>query len=191
MQIRENGKDSPGIEPALPRCKIYTQRNLFQVLLNQTEIRLYLPFSDWFGAKRTSVRIQINRKMVNTIWFQVNLLNFKKISLCVPTHECLTRRSIYAFLFPFTIIFFHLLLFISIYYYLFPFIITYFHIIVPFIWPNVPFLIRLCICMDMHNCITHQCSALDWPLATIVTSFSFAVRETASLGIMGALRCPP
>ena len=24
----------------------YTQRNLFEILLNQTEIRLYLPFSD-------------------------------------------------------------------------------------------------------------------------------------------------
>ena len=28
----------------------YTQRNLFKILLNQTEIRLYLPYSDWFGA---------------------------------------------------------------------------------------------------------------------------------------------
>ena len=29
----------------------YTQRNLFEILLNQPEIRLYLPFSDWFGSK--------------------------------------------------------------------------------------------------------------------------------------------
>ena len=27
----------------------YTQWNLFQILLNQTEIRLYLPCTDWFG----------------------------------------------------------------------------------------------------------------------------------------------
>ena len=27
----------------------YTKRNLFQILLNQTEIRLYLPCTDWFG----------------------------------------------------------------------------------------------------------------------------------------------
>ena len=27
-----------------------TQRNLFEIYLNQTEIRLYLPFSDWFGT---------------------------------------------------------------------------------------------------------------------------------------------
>ena len=32
-----------------------TQRNLFEILLNQTEIRLYLPYSNWFGTKRTSV----------------------------------------------------------------------------------------------------------------------------------------
>ena len=35
--------------------RTYTQRDLFEILLNQNEIRLYLPFSDWFGTKRTSV----------------------------------------------------------------------------------------------------------------------------------------
>ena len=45
----------------------YTQRNLFDILLIQLEIRLYLPISDLFGFKRTSVWFQINRKMVNTI----------------------------------------------------------------------------------------------------------------------------
>ena len=29
----------------------YTQRNLFEILLNQTEIRLYLPFSDGFETQ--------------------------------------------------------------------------------------------------------------------------------------------
>jgi len=29
---------------------LYTQKNLFKILLNQTEIRLYLPFSDRFGT---------------------------------------------------------------------------------------------------------------------------------------------
>ena len=33
---------------------MYTQKNTFKILLNQPEIRLYLPFSDWFGTKRTS-----------------------------------------------------------------------------------------------------------------------------------------
>ena len=42
-------------------------KNLFEILLNLPEIRLDLPFSDGFGTKRTSVRLQINRKMVNTI----------------------------------------------------------------------------------------------------------------------------
>ena len=28
----------------------YTQRTLFEILLNQTEIRLYLPLTDWFGT---------------------------------------------------------------------------------------------------------------------------------------------
>ena len=38
----------------------HTHRNIFfEILLNQIEIRLYLPFSDSFGSKRTSVWIQI------------------------------------------------------------------------------------------------------------------------------------
>ena len=52
----------------------YTQRNSFKILLNQTEIRLYLPLSNWFGSKQTSVWIQINWKMVNTIWFRVDFI---------------------------------------------------------------------------------------------------------------------
>ena len=32
-----------------------TQRNYFEILLNHTEIRLYLPFPDWYGTKRSSV----------------------------------------------------------------------------------------------------------------------------------------
>ena len=34
---------------------IDTEGNLFKISLNQTEIRLYLSFFDWFGTKRTSV----------------------------------------------------------------------------------------------------------------------------------------
>ena len=65
----------------LPRA--YTQRNIFQILFNQPEIKLYLPCTDWFGTKRTSVWIKINRKMVNTTWFRVNLIRFLKKCLCV------------------------------------------------------------------------------------------------------------
>ena len=32
-----------------------TQRNIFEILSNQTEIRLWLLFSRWFGTKRTSI----------------------------------------------------------------------------------------------------------------------------------------
>ena len=40
-------------------------------------------FSDWFGSKRTSIWIQINRKMINTIWFRVYLRRFRKdYSVC-------------------------------------------------------------------------------------------------------------
>ena len=57
----------------------HTQKNLFEILLNQPDIRFYLPFSDWYGTKRTSVWFQINWKTINTIWFRVDLIRF----LCV------------------------------------------------------------------------------------------------------------
>ena len=61
-----------------------TRRNFFEIFLNQPEIRLYLPFSDWFGSKWTSVWIQINQKMVNTFWFRVDLIRFwKYFSVCI------------------------------------------------------------------------------------------------------------
>ena len=75
----------------------YTQKKLFKIILNQPEIRLYLPFSDWFGTKQTSVCLQINRKMVNTIWFQIDLIRFRKdFSVCrgryraFPNHHQIT-----------------------------------------------------------------------------------------------------
>ena len=58
-----------------------TQKKLFEILLNQTEIRLYLPFFNCFGIKRTSVWFQINRKMVNKI--NKNLIRIQKVfSVC-------------------------------------------------------------------------------------------------------------
>ena len=62
----------------------YTPINLSEIVLNQTEIRLYLPFSDWFGTQtyvRTFV-FQINGEMVNTIWFRFDLIRFQK-DFCV------------------------------------------------------------------------------------------------------------
>ena len=46
------------------------------------KIKLYLPFSDWFGTKRTYVWFQINLKVVNTIWFKFDLIRFT----CVYEH---------------------------------------------------------------------------------------------------------
>ena len=62
-----------------------THREIFfEILSNQPEIRFYLPFSDWFGSKRTSVLIQINRKMVNTIWFRVDSIRLQNdFSVCL------------------------------------------------------------------------------------------------------------
>ena len=61
----------------------HTQRNLFGIILNPPEIRLYFPCTDWFRTNRTSVRFQINRKMVNTIWFRVDFIRFRKdFSVC-------------------------------------------------------------------------------------------------------------
>ena len=48
----------------------YMQRNLFDNLLNQTEIRLYLLFSSIYLEQQTDTHrllFQINRKMVTTI----------------------------------------------------------------------------------------------------------------------------
>ena len=42
------------------RLVLHTEKS-FQIFSNQNEIRLYLPISDWFGTKRTSVWYQINR----------------------------------------------------------------------------------------------------------------------------------
>ena len=66
---------------------LYTQRNLVEILLNQPKIRLYLSFSDWFGPKPTSVWFQSNRCMVNTIWFQFNLIRFQKDSSVCTQRE--------------------------------------------------------------------------------------------------------
>ena len=61
---------------------------------------LYLPFSDWFGTKRTSVWFQINRNMVNTIWFRVDSIRFRKdFSVCaIAKHR---KRSLYLYRQPF------------------------------------------------------------------------------------------
>ena len=61
----------------------YTHGNIFQILLNHTEIRLYIAFSDRFGTKQMSVWFQINQKIINTIWFRFYFVRFwKDFSVC-------------------------------------------------------------------------------------------------------------
>ena len=84
---------------------MHTQRNLFEILLNQPEIRLYISFYDWFGSKWTSVWFQINPKMVITIWFQVDLIRFRKdFSVCTLKQKFslweLLRAQLCGILFP-------------------------------------------------------------------------------------------
>ena len=52
--------------------------HLSGILLKQTDIKLYSPFSDWFGTKRKFVWFQIYRKMVNSIWFWFDFTRFQK-----------------------------------------------------------------------------------------------------------------
>ena len=55
-----------------------TQRNLFEILLFQPEIRLYLPLADSFATNQTTVWFQIIQKMLNTIRFRVDVIRFRK-----------------------------------------------------------------------------------------------------------------
>ena len=69
----------------MPRGVSLTDREFFlEFLLNQTEIRLCLAFSDRFGTKRMSVWFQMNRTMLNIIGVRFDLIRIRKISLCVP-----------------------------------------------------------------------------------------------------------
>ena len=54
--------------------RLYTQRNIFEILLNQPEISFYLPFSDWFETKQTlsfCVPNQLEKGKYNliSVWF--------------------------------------------------------------------------------------------------------------------------
>ena len=73
------------LNPSGPYCRDeYTQRNLSKILTNLTEIRLYYNFPIDLEPNRrlfgswSSVWFQINRKMVNTIWFRFDLIRFLK-----------------------------------------------------------------------------------------------------------------
>ena len=65
----------------------------FLILLNQTEIRLCLPFSDWFKTKRTFVWFQINRKIIYTNLISVKFNKISKIILCICGNFPTIRRT--------------------------------------------------------------------------------------------------
>ena len=58
---------SPTYAQSDQTLNFYTQRIFFQIICNESEIRLYFPFPDWFETN------EIKRKMVNAIWFQLDL----------------------------------------------------------------------------------------------------------------------
>ena len=51
-------------------------------LFNQTEVRLYLPFWEWFGSKQYSVWVPINRKKINIICIQLIYQHSENIPPC-------------------------------------------------------------------------------------------------------------
>ena len=76
----------PACEPSLMRWQLPgTQGNIPQILLNQTELRLYLPCTDWFGTANGYFPIVLPNRSENG---KYNLISdwFNKISkrfLCV------------------------------------------------------------------------------------------------------------
>ena len=62
------------------RAHLHTQRNHFEILLNQAEFRLYLPFFDWFGTANgrpfaVPNQSENGKYNLNSAWFNY-------ISLC-------------------------------------------------------------------------------------------------------------
>ena len=65
----------------------YTQRNIFEILSNQTKIRLYLSFSDWFGIANRHCSFAVSNQSENGEWYMISV-RFNKIpkiflSMCV------------------------------------------------------------------------------------------------------------
>ena len=56
---------------------LHTEKS-FRNIIKSTRNRIVLTIYVWFRSKRTSVWIHIIRKMVNTIWFRVDLIIFRK-----------------------------------------------------------------------------------------------------------------
>ena len=66
----------------------YTQRNLFEILLNQTEIGLYLPFSNWFVTANGQCPFAVPNQSLKMVKYNLISVWFNKIwnrFLCVWT----------------------------------------------------------------------------------------------------------
>ena len=57
---------------------ICTQRNVFWILLNHPEIRLYSPCNDWFGTANGRSFGSKSIEENSTIWFGFDLIRFRK-----------------------------------------------------------------------------------------------------------------
>ena len=72
----------------------YKQRILFEILLNKTEIRLYLPVSDQFGTKLTSVWLPMNWKNGEYNIISVSFINISKIFyMCVGCYDMMSAAE--------------------------------------------------------------------------------------------------
>ena len=49
----------------------YTQRNLFDILSNKNEIRLHLPFSDWFGTAKGHCPFLVQNELENGKYYLI------------------------------------------------------------------------------------------------------------------------
>ena len=88
-----------GVFFSVGRYTAYTQRNLSEILVNQTEIRLYLPFPNWFGtANRRPFAVQnqsVHGKYnLISIWFN----NISERFLCVQRPDFRAENSVRNFL---------------------------------------------------------------------------------------------
>ena len=67
----------------------YTEKCLRNHIKSNRNQIVFITFVEWLGSKRTSVWIQINQKLVNAIWFRVDLIRllnyFSVCMLCVST----------------------------------------------------------------------------------------------------------
>ena len=86
------------IEKKIKYFTSYTRRNIFEILWNQTEIILYLPFSDWFGATNGHCPFAVPNQSVHIKYIFISVW-FNKISkrfLCVRHHPW--SKKLFAFI---------------------------------------------------------------------------------------------